>query len=70
MTFRPIIRDRMTAMDATQTQVCIAARVSPCKLSNYLAGKKELRSDTLERILAVLGWEGVAWGRCRLPPRR
>ena len=69
MRFRDLIRDRMTDQRLSQTQVCNAARVSQCKLSLYLAGRKELNTDTLERVLRVLGWEGVGWGLCRLPPR-
>lgn len=67
MRFRIMVKQRMVELGLTQTQVCTAARVSQCKLSMFLAGKKNLNTDTLERITDALGLHSIRWGLCRLP---
>jgi transcriptional regulator with XRE-family HTH domain len=53
--FRRIIADELKDRGMTQLALAKKAATTPAKVSDYLAGKKNITDETLARIFKVLG---------------
>lgn len=54
-TLREVIRAAVADDGRTQRDIAAAAGLTAANLSGYLTGKRRMRDDSLDRLMAVLG---------------
>ncbi len=52
-TLRDIVRERIARSGSSQSQAARDAGITPQHLSDFLLGRRGMRSDTLDRLLAA-----------------
>lgn len=52
---RALLRDRIARSGGSQSEAARRAGISPQHLSDYLLGRRGMRSDTLDRLLEACG---------------
>ena len=57
MEIRPVIEAEMRRQGMTQTRLAELADMTQARVSDYLNGKRDVRAETLARMMDVLGLE-------------
>jgi transcriptional regulator with XRE-family HTH domain len=69
-TFSEQLRDAMVSSGHTGAELAELAGVDPAVISRFMAGKREIRTGTVDRIAEALGLRLVEAARPKGPGRR